>query len=67
MSEARLVRLQRRWPELFTSLCFYADVCCLLAQFQFRAGTRKFIQELFVELNFTEMYSEAVKFLQPES
>ena len=61
------MRLQRRWPELFTSLCFYADVCCLLAQFQFRAGTRKFIQELFVELNFTEMYSEAVKFLQPES
>ena len=62
------MRLQRLWPELFTpSICFYADVCCLLAQFQFRAGTRKFIQELFVELNFTEMYSEAVKFLQPES
>jgi len=67
VSEAGLVRLQRRCPELFTDLCFYADVCALLASFQFRATSRRFIQELFTELNFDEMYSEAVKFLENQS
>ena len=55
VSEAGLVRLQRRCPELFTDLCFYADVCGLLASFQFRATSRRFIQELFTELNFDEV------------
>ena len=49
------MRLQRRCPELFTDLCFYADVCALLASFQFRATSRRFIQELFTELNFDEV------------
>ena len=55
VSEAGLVKLHRKCPDLFTDLCFYADVCSLLANFQFRATSRRFIQELFTELNFDEV------------
>ena len=55
MSEAGLVKLQRKCPDLFSDLCFYADVCSLLASFQFRASSRRFIQELFIELNFDQV------------
>ena len=54
-AEVALVRLQRKWPEIFSDVCFYSDVCHLLSQFQFRSSCRRFIQELFTELNYTEV------------
>ena len=54
-AEVALVRLQRKWPEIFSDVCFYSDVCHLLSQFQFRSSSRRFIQELFTDLNYTEV------------
>ena len=54
-AEVALVRLQRKWPEIFSDVCFYCDVCHLLSQFQFRSSSRRFIQELFTDLNYTEV------------
>jgi len=66
-AEASLLRLQRKWPQIFSDLCFFSDVCCLLSQFQFRSSSRKFIQELFLELNVDQIYLEAVNFLENKS
>ena len=54
-AEAALVRLQRRCPDLFTDLCLYSDVCTVLSVFSFRFPARKFIQELFLEVNFEKV------------
>ena len=49
------MKLQRKFPELFQDLCLYCDVSVLLGQFQFRLSSRKFIQELFVEVNLEQV------------
>ena len=54
-AETMLLRLQRKWPDIFTDICLYSDVCLLMSQFQFRASSRRIIQELFSELNYTEV------------
>ena len=51
LSETSLVKLQRKFPELFQDLCLFSDVSVLLGKFQFRLSSRKFIQELFDEVN----------------
>lgn len=59
-AEASLVKLQRKWPSIFTDLCFYSDVSNLLGVYNFRLGSRKFIQELFLEVQFSKMDEEAM-------
>jgi len=58
-AEACLVKLQRKWPAIFTDLCFYSDVSNLLGVYNFRLASRKFIQELFLEVQFSKMDEEA--------
>ena len=55
LSETSLLKLQRKFPELFQDLCLYCDVSVLLGEFQFRLSSRKFIQELFVEVNLEQV------------
>merc|ERR1711936_1308123 len=62
-SENALLKLQRKFPSLFHSLCLYCDVSVLLGEFQFRLSSRKFIQELFVDMNFGQMDRVAVSML----
>ena len=54
-AEASLVKLQRKWPGIFTDLCFYSDVSNLLGVYNFRLGSRRFIQELFLEVQFSKV------------
>ena len=63
-AEAALVRLQRRWPDLFTDLCLYSDVCTVLSVFSFRFPARKFIQELFLEVNFEKVTQTKYQYKQ---
>ena len=54
-AEACLVKLQRKWPAIFTDLCFYSDVSNILGVYNFRLASRKFIQELFLEVQFSKV------------
>jgi len=62
-AEACLVKLQRKWPAVFTDLCFYSDVSNILGVYNFRLASRKFIQELFLEVQFSKMDDEAMHVL----
>lgn len=62
-AEAALVRLQKKWPSVFTDLCFYSDVSHLLGVYSFRLASRRFIQELFLEVDFSRMDEEAMHVL----
>lgn len=46
------MKLQSRWPSVFTDLCFYSEVSHLLGVYSFRLASRRFIQELFLEVDF---------------
>eukprot|EP00092_Neocalanus_flemingeri_P017565 GFUD01019006.1.p1 GENE.GFUD01019006.1~~GFUD01019006.1.p1 ORF type:complete len:742 (-),score=220.04 GFUD01019006.1:440-2482(-) len=58
-AESCLVKLQRKWPAIFTDLCFYSDVSNILGVYNFRLASRKFIQELFLDVQFSKMDDEA--------
>jgi len=62
-AEASLVKLQRKWPKVFTDLCFYSDVSHLLGVYSFRLASRRFIQELFLSVDFSRMDEEAMHVL----
>ena len=46
------MKLQSRWPAVFTDLCFYSEVSHLLGVYSFRLASRRFIQELFLQVDF---------------
>jgi len=62
-AEASLVKLQRKWPAIFADLCFYSDVSNILGVYSFRLASRKFIQELFLGVQFSKMDDEAMHVL----
>ncbi|VDM24071.1 unnamed protein product [Toxocara canis] len=48
--EKKLIKMYSGHPELFSSPCVYADVVEILSQYRYRLGTRRFLQELFVDV-----------------
>ena len=44
-------RLKQKFPLVFKDVCFYSDVCDIMASCAFRLGARRFIQELFEEFD----------------
>lgn len=51
-------RLKQRYPDVFTDLCLYSEVCLLMTKYSFRLSSRRFIQELFMDVNFDALYEE---------
>ena len=49
--EAGLLSLKQRFPNCFKNVCFYSEVCYLLSTYSYRLMARRFIQELFDELD----------------
>ncbi|XP_059078689.1 rapamycin-insensitive companion of mTOR-like isoform X2 [Tigriopus californicus] len=65
-AEQGLLKFKQKYPNVFNDLCLYSDVCILLSRYSFRLSTRRFIQELFMDLHFEELYEEPFKLLQLE-
>jgi len=58
-AEQNLLKIKRIIPEVFTDLCLYSEVAQVLADYHFKLPTRRFIQELFLDVNFSPMDGEA--------
>jgi hypothetical protein len=56
-------RLKQKFPSAFCDLCLYSEVCQMLSKYAFRLSARRFIQELFMDLPFDELYEEPLKLL----
>ncbi|MPC24652.1 Rapamycin-insensitive companion of mTOR [Portunus trituberculatus] len=65
-SEAGLLTLKQRWPGGFKDVCLYAEICQILASYNYRLTARRFIQELFMDMVFTEVYNEASRILKQQ-
>jgi len=58
-AEQGLLKFKQSYPEAFSDLCLYSEVCILLTKYAFRMTSRRFIQELFMDIKYTEMYIES--------
>ncbi|XP_072562718.1 rapamycin-insensitive companion of mTOR-like isoform X2 [Paramormyrops kingsleyae] len=57
--ETGLLTIKEKFPYAFDDVCLYSEVSHLLAHCVFRLASRRFIQELFQDVQFTPMYEEA--------
>uniref|UniRef100_A0A8C2WG10 RPTOR independent companion of MTOR complex 2 n=1 Tax=Cyclopterus lumpus TaxID=8103 RepID=A0A8C2WG10_CYCLU len=57
--ETGLLTIKEKFPNAFDDICLYSEVSHLLAHCMFRLTSRRFIQELFQDVQFMPMYEEA--------
>ncbi|XP_041958385.1 rapamycin-insensitive companion of mTOR [Alosa sapidissima] len=57
--ETGLLTIKEKFPHAFDDICLYSEVSYLLAHCMFRLPSRRFIQELFQDVQFSPMYDEA--------
>ncbi|XP_064086614.1 rapamycin-insensitive companion of mTOR-like [Macrobrachium nipponense] len=62
-SESGLLALKQRWPQAFNDSCLYSEVCLILSSYSFRLTARRFVQELFMDMLLSEVFTEANKIL----
>uniref|UniRef100_A0A2C9LNG1 Rapamycin-insensitive companion of mTOR n=1 Tax=Biomphalaria glabrata TaxID=6526 RepID=A0A2C9LNG1_BIOGL len=62
-SETGLLSLKQRFPKCFQSICFYSEVCHLLSTYSYRLVARRFIHELFDELDLVELLAAPCQYL----
>ena len=53
-------RLKQKFPSAFQDVCLYSEVCSLLANYTFRLTSRRFIQEMFMDVNFDQVKAHPV-------
>ena len=58
-TEDILLKMKQQSPVIFKDLCFYSEVCQLMSHFSFRLSSRRFIQELFMDVNYEVLAEDA--------
>lgn len=62
-----LLHYKQKNPTIYQDICLYSDVCKMLSETSFRLGPRRFIQDLFMEVNFTLFYTQNANILSRET
>lgn len=57
--ETGLLTIKEKFPYAFDDICLYSEVSHLLSHCAFRLTSRRFIQELFQDVQFMPMFEEA--------
>jgi rapamycin-insensitive companion of mTOR len=52
--EQGLLILKQKFPSAFQDICLYSEICYLLANYNYRLNARRFIQELFQDIDFRQ-------------
>ncbi|XP_023229474.1 rapamycin-insensitive companion of mTOR-like [Centruroides sculpturatus] len=63
-SEQGLLNLKQKFPKIFQDICLYTEISLYLANYSFRLGARRFLQELFWDASFHEIYTDAEALLE---
>ncbi|KAG9265553.1 rapamycin-insensitive companion of mTOR [Astyanax mexicanus] len=61
--ETGLLTIKEKFPYAFDDICLYSEVSHLLSHCMFRLASRRFIQELFQDVQFSPLYEEAESIL----
>ncbi|GFS15780.1 rapamycin-insensitive companion of mTOR [Elysia marginata] len=62
-SETGLLNLKQRFPKCFRDICFYSEVCHLLSTYSYRLLARRFIHELFDDVNIEQLLACPCQYL----
>ncbi|XP_053949989.1 rapamycin-insensitive companion of mTOR isoform X1 [Anastrepha ludens] len=62
-SKMALLELKQKHPTSFQDICLYSEVCKALGRSSYRMNARRFVQELFLDLNFDSFYAEPTDIL----
>ncbi|XP_058831401.1 rapamycin-insensitive companion of mTOR [Topomyia yanbarensis] len=57
-SRMQLLDLKQKHASAFQDVCLYSEVCHQLGRNTYRLGSRRFLQELFLDLDFDSFYRE---------
>ncbi|XP_076355898.1 rapamycin-insensitive companion of Tor isoform X1 [Tachypleus tridentatus] len=58
-AEQGLLNLKQKYPNTFQDVCLYSEICLQMARYNFRLTARRFLQELFFDMKFEQVYEEA--------
>lgn len=58
-----LLELKQKHPHSFQDICLYSEVCKSLGKSTYRLNARRFLQELFLDLDFDCFYNEATEII----
>lgn len=59
--------MKQKFPKTYQDICLYSEVCHTLANYNYRLPSRRFIQELFQDVNFEQVWFWAIKEIFTES
>lgn len=59
-----LMELKQKFPQSFQDVCLYSEICKQMTQCSYRMYVRRFIQEIFLDLNYEELASGVEKILE---
>ncbi|XP_073832423.1 rapamycin-insensitive companion of Tor isoform X2 [Musca autumnalis] len=62
-SKMALLELKQKHPASFQDICLYSEVCRTLGRCSYRMNARRFLQELFLDLDFDSFYHEPLDIL----
>uniref|UniRef100_A0A1I8NQG9 Rapamycin-insensitive companion of mTOR n=1 Tax=Stomoxys calcitrans TaxID=35570 RepID=A0A1I8NQG9_STOCA len=57
-SKMALLELKQKHPASFQDICLYSEICRTLGRCSYRMNARRFLQELFLDLDFDSFYNE---------
>ncbi|XP_046400699.1 rapamycin-insensitive companion of mTOR isoform X2 [Ischnura elegans] len=63
LSRQTLLLLKQKHPQSFQDVCLYSEVSACLGSASYRLISRHFIQELFFDLTFDELYDQSANIL----
>ncbi|GIX98311.1 rapamycin-insensitive companion of mTOR [Caerostris darwini] len=58
-SEQGLLNLKQKFPSSFQDICLYSEISYYMANYNFRLNARRFLQELFLDVAFEQLQTEA--------
>jgi rapamycin-insensitive companion of mTOR len=64
MSKMALLELKQKHPQSFQDICLYSEVCKALGRNTYRILARRFLQEIFLDLDFDSFYNEANEIME---
>ncbi|CAO1298236.1 unnamed protein product [Diamesa serratosioi] len=57
-SKNMLLELKQKYPQSFQDICLYSEVAKCMGKCTFRLNSRRFIQEIFLDLNYDAFYND---------
>ncbi|XP_059617891.1 rapamycin-insensitive companion of mTOR [Phlebotomus argentipes] len=63
-SKISLLELKQKHPYSFQDICLYSEICKSMGRNTYRQNARRFLQELFLDLDYDSFYSEANEIVQ---